>query len=59
MNLHWKALKEEMDFYIAQNESLAIDDLLRKIFGKKPRYQKLIAENEERIRRMVFYAWDF
>ena len=58
MNLHWKAFREEIDFYERQNKRLAVDDLLQKVFRKKPKHQKQIQENEERIYRLQYLQWD-
>lgn len=59
MNLHWKEIKEEIDFYQQQNKRLAVDDLLRTVFRKKNKYQKQIQENEVRIERLWYNFIDF
>ena len=52
MFLHLKELKEEIDFYESQNKRLAVDDLLRELSQKKPKHQKQIKENQQRIGRL-------
>ena len=52
MDLHWKRIKEEIDFYERQNKRLAVDDLLLEVFSKKPKYRTQIKENEERIEKL-------
>jgi hypothetical protein len=54
MFVHWKALKEEIDFYERQNKRLCADDLLREQSGKSKINQQKIQENEERIERLLY-----
>lgn len=52
MLVHWKEIREEKNFYERQNKRLAGNDLLRKMFHKKPKHLNQIKENEERIERL-------
>ena len=52
MNLHWKEIKTEIEFYESQNKRLSVDDLLREMCHKKPRHRKQFKENEERIEKL-------
>ena len=52
MFLHHKELKEERDFYESQNKRLSVEDLLRELSHKKPKHQKQIKGNEQRIGRL-------
>lgn len=54
MFLHWKELREEIDYYEKQNNRLAVDDLLKEIFRKKPKHKKTIKENEGRIENLYW-----
>ena len=49
---HLKALWEEINYYKECNKDLETEDLLRKIIGEKPKNEKKIKENEERIERL-------
>jgi len=58
MFLHYRNIKEEVDFYERQNKRLAVDDLLCTLFGKKPKHNLKIRENEKRIERLWFCITD-
>jgi hypothetical protein len=58
MFVHWRAIKEEIDFYQRQNKRLAVDDLLRRVFKKRTKHRKKIEENEQRIERLYWNAID-
>ena len=58
MFVHWRAIKEEIDFYKQQNKRLAVDDLLRGVFKKRTKHRKKIEENKQRIERLYWNAID-
>jgi len=58
MNVHCKAFWEEIEYYKEQNQVMAVDDLLREVFGKKPLHKVKIQENEKRIENLNYSLMD-